>query len=819
MTTEITGKEIQQVELEKEQINLGVKRYQDTLRKSQEQQRETTMLPQRMLLLEAIPKVSVALRDDIDRVSKKGRKPTAISILEELDTDAVAFVTANEVINSISLGRNCLETELGIARGIFDYILLEEFKTKSPSYYAWAVDKVNHSSNQKYKRNSLKHYAHHSGLLSEKDKRKHLLIGIYLLELFIKETGLVTKEKVHNKGKTHMFLKAKSEVIEWLQQKHNHSEVLSPFYLPMVVPPYQWTNCLDGGYRTRTLPLVKGYNLDYLKKLHENNDLSIVYKAVNAIQDTAWRINDRVLNILNHYVDNNVECRDKVLPPIPYTEAEIKNNLPPMPCEKDDEVIARFKTTNPNEWAEWKQLCASAYTNNERNKSKRASLAKQLWMANKFVDEPKLYFPCQLDFRSRCYPVVPLLNPQTNDLGKGLLEFAYKEEIGEDGDRWLKVHLANSYGIDKESIDDRIKWVEEHEIQILMVAKDPISARTFWEYADSPWQFLATCFEYADYVQSGLGPKFLSSIPVGIDATCSGLQHFSSWLLDAEGGAKVNLVPQEKPADIYSDVAKRVEEKLAVDPNPMALNWKGKVSRKLVKRQCMTLPYGATQFGMRDQLKQELKSQAEEGNHILPEMDKAEEWNHLTYLTAIIWESIKEIVTKPVQAMDWLKEIAKKITESGQVIEWTTPVGFHVTQNYQKKKEVRIDTHFMNLRVQRKLQESIADTINPRKNMSSLSPNVVHSCDASHLMATVNALVNEGVQDFAMVHDSFAVHVGHVTKLATTLREEFVKQYSGQFMEELHRQFEMYSKLELPKPPTCGNLDINAIKESDYFFN
>lgn len=70
-------------------------------------------------------------------------------------------------------------------------------------------------------------------------------------------------------------------------------------------------------------------------------------------------------------------------------------------------------------------------------------------MAKAFKDCNKIYFPHNLDFRGRAYPIPPHLNHIGADLSRGLLLFAKGKELGENGLRWLKTHLANKMGKDK----------------------------------------------------------------------------------------------------------------------------------------------------------------------------------------------------------------------------------------------------------------------------------------------------------------------------------------------------------------------------------
>lgn len=82
--------------------------------------------------------------------------------------------------------------------------------------------------------------------------------------------------------------------------------------------------------------------------------------------------------------------------------------------------------------------------------------------------------PHNVDFRGRAYPIPPHLNHIGNDLSRGLLKFADKKPLGERGLRWLKIHLANLYGFDKASFDERVQFVHEHLEDIYDSAENPL---------------------------------------------------------------------------------------------------------------------------------------------------------------------------------------------------------------------------------------------------------------------------------------------------------------------------------------------------------
>ena len=173
-----------------------------------------------------------------------------------------------------------------------------------------------------------------------------------------------------------------------------------------------------------------------------------------------------------------------------------------------------------------------------------------------------------MDFRGRIYPI-PSFSPQSDDLNKGLLLFADTPPCQHEEDiKWLAITGANLAGVDKVSYDDRIAWVYQHEEDILASAADPMGHQ-WWLQQDEPVQMLAFCFEWAKAKQwiteHGSIVGWVTGLPYAQDGTCSGLQHFSAILRDPIGGKAVNLVPQDKPNDIYAQVAEKVNEFLKKD--------------------------------------------------------------------------------------------------------------------------------------------------------------------------------------------------------------------------------------------------------------
>jgi DNA-directed RNA polymerase len=136
-----------------------------------------------------------------------------------------------------------------------------------------------------------------------------------------------------------------------------------------------------------------------------------------------------------------------------------------------------------------------------------------------------------VDHRGRAYPVPPLMNPQSDHIGRALIEFGDGKPLGEHGAYWLAIHLANCYWKKKKvSFKKRLAWVQENEEEILDFAPHPLRMHRFWTEADQPWPFLAACLEWKRYKEEG--PGMISHLPISMERSCNGYQHLSAMGLD-----------------------------------------------------------------------------------------------------------------------------------------------------------------------------------------------------------------------------------------------------------------------------------------------
>ena len=810
----------------------------------------------KVLLSETIPAMTKGLDAWFAKVNngKCGKRHRAASLAKTLKSEEIAFIVSKTILSNTMYRIGLTNLSVKIGEAIEDEV---RFNTILASMSPKEVQSFKVGMNKRIAFQFKKRYAIQKHLADEGkaqlwnkwSQSDKFNVGMKMVELFALSTSLIHIVKVFVNGNIKYSVELDADVAKYVEYQDNYLADLMMEHRPMVIPPKPWTNPFDGGYYInlkKPLQLVRMSAKD-CDALYSDVDMPTVYKAVNAIQSTAWHINSRVLEVAN------AVCSWEHIPDALEMPTADPAEPPARPIEADtDEAIQR----------EWRQAMTHYYQEDNKRKAKRILVNCILKLANDFKDDEAIYFPHNLDFRGRIYPVT-LIHPQGNDFMKSMLEFSEGVELGKDGHTWLAFQGANMWGLDKKPIEERIAWVYENSDMIISIAEKPLD-NLQWTEADSPWEFLAFCFEWNDYLK--IGESFKSKLAVAFDGSCSGLQHFSAMLRDEVGGEAVNLKPDDHVHDIYGIVAEKVKELLKKDmqegtddtiedtedgssylkkgTKSLAKEWLDHgVSRSVTKRPTMTLCYGASKFGFADQILEDTVYPALAHNPL--SFSKPSQASR--YMAGLIWDSLKGVVVKAVEAMEWLQTASgllakdKNIEGKNLPTTWITPAGFPVKQKYPKVRVKRLNTvlsgsikifdttsgsteEATNGSVLRLAFAEPTDEIDSRKQKQGIAPNFVHSMDASHLMLTVCACVDKGVNAFAMIHDSYGVPAGHGSIMFTTVREVFVSTYTeNDVLQDLHDHIcnLLSPKMlkDLPEVPTKDNLDLNCAKESMYAFS
>ncbi len=803
-----------QLKLERRMMSTGIAKYRSSVRKAEEDARgKDTAYAQRLLQSFVVP-VSECITEFVN-TKAAGDLGKHKRLLRMVNPAEAAFIGLSCLFTNFIMGTGLQHLANQIGTRIEDELKFSMFQDAHGDYYNTIL--------QDFKNKGTKSYRHMHRVLTMKANEKQVqwvawtledkvAVGTKIVDCIMQSTDLIEKghERSKNKIKDKTVIRPTEQALEWVKNFNANTELLFPDRLPCIIPPDPWIAYDQGGYYTpqlrSTTKLVKTRSRTHAKMFHAGN-LSIVMNAVNAIQNTAWKVNTEVLDVMHEVWDKSLGIG------LPRTEPY---EIPICPLPRD----LRKEHMNDEQLElldHWKQEARMIYAMEKERVGQGFQVARTLRTAREFAGHDKFYYVYQCDFRGRIYCTVSGLSPQGTDFSKSLLTFADSYPITPEGKQWLCIHGANCYGIDKVSFEDRLSWVDEHRQGICDTASDPIGNRDFWGSADKPWQFLAFCFEYARMLREG--SSFRTSLPVGLDGTCNGLQHLSALLRDEVGGRATNLIPADKPSDIYAIVAQLATRKAVEGNDPCLATLRAWMSstalsdlpRGLTKRPVMTLPYGVTKMSARDYILDWLIKD-ESGVFDITNRGKM-----ASYLTPIVWDSINETVVAARSAMDWLQKSASAISKTNKPIIWWSPVGFPVCQDRKKFKSVQVRTQLcgnIRLRLDKETPE-----IDPRQQRQGIAPNFIHSMDAAHLMLTVNAMANKGCTSFAVIHDDFGTHCTKVPELYKVLREQFVEMYSNNDpLFDFKKYHEAEYGIKLPDLPSMGSLKLSQVIDSKYFF-
>ena len=815
---------LRQIELEKQITSLAVQRFQNEFEKLKQKNSVADTKTGSVIVSNIMGSYIEAIKQYLDNYSHgmAVRCTIAATTIQKLGAEVTGYIAAKIILNCT--GSRVQQVYSAIGSALEDEYKMQSFRKENSKYYESIQNDLNSRGAKAQRKRYISQYMFNKRLSFHTNKWSHterIQTGMILTQIFMDVTGLITYRDFYDgakKKKCIKYIKATDSLISLIDNLNHKLEVLEPFFLPMLCPPKPWTGIFEGGYISpyiKANKVIKSNSKSYLKKLkHYSNKR--VFDALNAIQNTAWQINSEVLNVIKLLWDEGkavagLPSRDDIpMPAYPFPNKDKSTIL-----NEGEKVII----------SKWKRDTYEAHKTNIAQRSNRITTSQILRIADKFKDEQAIWFPYQMDFRGRMYPIPALLQPQGSDLAKGLLRFSRGKPLtNETAIKWWKIHGANMYGYDKASYEDRVKWIDENQAQILQYGINSLTV-TSWMKADKPFQFLAWCKEYADWFYN---PRtFETHIPIQLDGTCNGLQHYSALLRDEVAGAAVNLVNTPIPSDIYGIVAEKLTEKLKSLKNEKKLAdcWLNiGINRKLTKRPVMVLPYGGTQLSCRQYIqayleenysKEFLWKHFELGNNPNDCIFKACSW-----LSHYLWESIREVLKSAIIGMDYLKAIARLHLKYEKSIEWFTPLGLLIHQAYPKASPKQITTELYGKCLSVRCYGS-EDEVNKQRQINGICPNFIHSMDASCLMLWLLKCKEAGMDSFMSVHDCYGVLAPDTEKSAQLLREAFVEIYQRPLLDDFTADLtdELPNDVELPERPKMGNLEIEEVLKSDYFFN
>ena len=594
-------------------------------------------------------------------------------------------------------------------------------------------------------------------------------LGAWILDCIMETSGWFYKDQRQEGRRRVNYVIPTPEFLAIKDQVMKESELFAPIAWPMLIEPNDWTIEKAGGYLLNEV--MRGHEM-----VRRSNHTCIQGETpiafLNRIQKVGYTVNNFIVDVAD-YLESKGRSVGKFIPIV-----EIP--LPPKPPDIADNKESRKAY----------RRAAAEVMNTNAGAFKRSVRTRMTMEAARQFKGKEFFIPWSFDYRGRAYPIPAFLTPQDTDFGKALLNFSSETVVTPEAEKWLAFQCATTFGLDKSPMEERQEWVKHNIPLITFIAENPCDNVTEWENVEEPWQFLAACREYYDCVIKK--SKSTTSLPIAIDATCSGLQILAGLARDKSTAELVNVTRSPLPQDAYKVVA--MESRGEV-PKRLRNHW----DRKVVKRVVMTVPYNAKPYSNRSYIRDALKDKG-------IEIDKDE----LTQAVKAVRDAMNKVVPGPMSVMKWIEDEVTKALARGVVeLEWVTPSGFVVNQKIMKQ-------HVENLQLQLlgncKVSVAVEDTdeVDKARHKAATAPNLIHSLDASLLhLATMRFK-----HPIALIHDSVLCRATDMSILSTLVRETYMQLFAKHdYLRDFAKQIGAESE-----PPIIGDLEPSNVLKSTYFF-
>ena len=632
-------------------------------------------------------------------------------------------------------------------------------------------------------------------------------------------------------------------------------------------PPMEHAQDQEGGRILTKDPLQTGFNPieKGARGVKTKGDWTQHRDAINAHQNTGWRVNQKVLDVAEYVWQN-----------FPLGRLNLKRQIPvDVPAED-----------GPLRWNALK-------TNKQIIRPAARSCQRTFDWFSQMRDIPSFWYTLTADSRGRLkYLSGDNPNPHGNDLSRGTLEFSMPTRLGMNGVYWLIVGVGTLAGHDKLSFEDRHAWTTDNLELLFDIAANPTSdtSLAFLDELDEPFQFLAALFELYECLQLDNPEDYASHCKIPFDATCSGYQFIGAMTGDRDLMTATNVLPTGKRGDLYLEVGNamydilhdtsddswyKTEGDLKDPSDPEQLRkldidaveklrslWADAIPRKAAKRSMM-MGYGSTTvFGQSDgfdMIKADLfpeyldpitgKSvRTHDGSlsgKIMPAVmlseDEQNDFDYDRYVEKaglpVISKKLLAVCAKLLiravgqrfpglmEYLNWVSEMTISAGNAGLSISWYAPSGIYIDHSYMKMTSNTVEVIGCDWSINK---AKLTDVLDVRKAATAIGPNLIHSFDAGMLILVVNRFMQEtAAMNIATVHDCALLSPANVEEFLDINRQVFHGLFAERDqLEEIwghnkQRVERAGADPEFPFPNAFPRkeFDLSPVLESEFFWS
>jgi len=269
-----TKKITEELEFEEAMIRGGIDRYQKLIREAVTNNQESTTLYGIVLQQKYITKLSDMINQDIQVMNsgEAGNKQTALKLLcqclpisafvnqvfinkQPHVWDTVSLIALKNIIDGISAETTLNKLAIKIGSALMLEARITIFKDQEKDKYNQVAKRLlgrnipQNANRYQYKRNVWVYcMKKHKLNFDDWGKEGRLHLGCKIIS-YCEKLGLVKHQnRKRSKFKTITYVEATPKIIEEIRNFNIKTEALYPKYLPMLMPPREWSSPFVGGY-------------------------------------------------------------------------------------------------------------------------------------------------------------------------------------------------------------------------------------------------------------------------------------------------------------------------------------------------------------------------------------------------------------------------------------------------------------------------------------------------------------------------------------------------------------------------------------------
>jgi DNA-directed RNA polymerase len=292
----------------------GKERYFKTLQADLENGRGDKTSFGNVIIGENIAALSEEIEREMTIKTQGNRKVAQWVLMSGMTPKQLAMITLQIVTTKILEKTPFASLCVSIGKAIEDEQRMEAIREQDDRAYATLLKGNKFRVSQGNKRSATIRINRDLAAHEEWNEATRLRCGIVLFQclqnaLPDKFDIVVLADSSGRKHTTTKFVIPTQTTIDWMRKHVAMAQFLRPMYQPMVVPPIQWCNSriTGGGYVTNYINPLKLVKVRERKKLdvYGQTKMPAVFDAINAAQQTGWRVNNKVLDVILHGCEKN----------------------------------------------------------------------------------------------------------------------------------------------------------------------------------------------------------------------------------------------------------------------------------------------------------------------------------------------------------------------------------------------------------------------------------------------------------------------------------------------------------------------------------